>query len=48
MSAPMNILTRSPALALSIVLLLTFGAGRLLSANPTDHASNAPAHAGRL
>ena len=48
MSAPMHLLTRSPALTLTIVLLLTFGAGRLLSANPTDHASNAAAHAGRL
>ena len=48
MSAPMHLLTRSPALTLTIVLLLTFGTDRLLSVNPTDHASAPAAHAGRL
>jgi hypothetical protein len=49
MTALMHILTRSPALTLTIILLLTFGAGRLLSVNPADHAHNATAaHASRL
>jgi hypothetical protein len=49
MTALMQILTRSPALTLTIILLLTFGTGRLLSVNPADHAHNAAAaHAGRL
>lgn len=48
MTAPMSLLTRSPALTLSIVLLLTFGAGRLFSANPADHAAAVAAIAGRF
>ncbi len=48
MPAMMYNLTRSPGLILGIVLLLTFGAGRLLSAHPTDHVKSAAAHAGRL